>query len=79
MEAEMNTTLVERRVSLAHDPAYVDSDYISHALQHGLVLQGRAGTLSAVEYLKAHEVPGSVIGRVLSGGSMRAKDWGAEH
>ena len=70
----MNTTHAERRASLEAE-AHPAAHDVSNAIKHGLLLQGRTGTLSAVEHLKAHKVPGSVIGRVLSGGAMRIEDW----
>ena len=70
----MNTTHAERRASLEADPAHPATHDVSNAIRHGLLLQGRTGTLSAVEHLKAHKVPGTVIGRVLSGGAMRIED-----
>ena len=73
----MNTTHAERRASLEVDPVHPAAHNVSNAIKHGLLLQGRTGTLSAVEHLKAHKVPGSVIGRVLSGGAMRIEDWQA--
>ena len=75
----MKTTLAERRTRLDEDAGFAASPDISNVIQHGLLLQGRTGTLSAVEHLKAHKVPGSVIGRVLSGGAMRIEDWGSAH
>jgi hypothetical protein len=70
----MRTTLVERRMSLAQNPANADINGISNVVRQGLHLQRLSGTLSAVEHLKAHSVPGSVIGRVLSGGAKRIDD-----
>jgi hypothetical protein len=71
----MNTTHAERRTGVDADTAHPAAHDISNAIRQGLILQGRTGTLSAVEHLKAHKVPGSVIGRVLSGGAMRIEDW----
>lgn len=38
------------------------------------MLQAQDGTISAIEYLKSHDIAGTVIARVLAGGSLRAED-----
>jgi hypothetical protein len=72
----MPTLITERRSNQVDEAHPVDSSHISNAIRQGLLLQNRTGTRSAVECMKALNVPGSVIGRVLSGGTMRAADWG---
>jgi hypothetical protein len=74
--AKMKTLLTERRSTLGEDALHVNLSDISNAIRQGLLLQNRTGTRSAVEHMKALKIPGSVIGRVLSGGAMRAEDWG---
>lgn len=72
----MNTIFTERRAVLVDGQTHIDFTDISDAIRQGLLLQNRTGTRSAVEHMKALRVPGNVIGRVLSGGHMRAVDWG---
>jgi len=64
----MGTTIVERRLNLEKNSVK------SNVVRQGLHLQRLSGTLSAVEHLKAHRVPSSVISRVLSGGASRGDD-----
>jgi len=72
----MDTLITERRSNQGAEAHPIDSSHISNVIRQGLLLQNRTGTRSAVERMKALNVPGSVIGRVLSGGTMRAADWG---
>lgn len=44
------------------------------AVRQAILLQACVGTAGAVEYLKAHQLKGEVISRVLSGGSVREGD-----
>lgn len=70
----MEPLQVERRAqhTAAHGTAF--SPAWHRIVQAGIVLQAQAGTISAVEYLKSHDVAGAVIARVLSGGHRRAED-----
>jgi hypothetical protein len=72
----MNTIFNERRAVLVDGQTHIDFTDISNSIRQGLLLQNRTGTRSAVEHMKALRVPGNVIARVLSGGHMRADDWG---
>jgi len=71
----MGTLTTERRSNQSNEAHLTSSSDISNAIRQGLLLQNRIGTRSAVERMKVLDVPGSVIGRVLSGGTMRATDW----
>ena len=72
----MGTLTTERRSNQGDEAHMTGSSDISNAIRQDLLSQNRTGTRSAVERMKALDVPGSVIGRVLSGGTMRATDWG---
>jgi hypothetical protein len=70
----METLLVERR-SL-RQPGAINATTIEteHLVRQAIVLQTAVGTRGAVEYMKAHQIHGAVIGRVLSGGAIRVLD-----
>jgi hypothetical protein len=44
------------------------------SVQQALLIQARVGSISAVEYLKAHDVGGDVISRVLTSRRIREDD-----
>lgn len=43
-------------------------------VRQGLLVQAASGTRSAIEFLKANDIDGAVIGRVLAGGPLRGED-----
>lgn len=43
-------------------------------VRQGMLIQARVGTIGAVEFLKARDVGGAVIGRVLTSQQVRAGD-----
>lgn len=63
----MNRPSTERRTT--HDAGNT-----SAIVRRGLLMQRDTGTVSALEYLKAHAVETAVIQRVLSGQSLREED-----
>ncbi|NNG22448.1 hypothetical protein [Telluria aromaticivorans] len=66
--------VVERRAEQSASSVTKGPLKTQQVVRQGVLLQSCVGTLSAVEYLKANGVQGSVIGRVLSGGEVRADD-----
>lgn len=46
----------------------------NNVVRQALLIQDALGTISAVEYLKAHDVGGAVITRVLTGQRVRSGD-----
>lgn len=70
----METLLFERRKPQQPAAAGAAPIELEHLVRQAVVLQAAFGTRGAVEYMKAHRVQGAVIGRVLSGGAIRALD-----
>lgn len=49
-------------------------EYNADVVRRGLLVQRDMGTISAIEFLKAHAVDAAIIQRVLSGNVVRAED-----
>jgi hypothetical protein len=49
-------------------------DERSAVVREGILMKHRTGTVSAIEYLKANEISGVVIQRVLAGSGLRSED-----
>lgn len=64
----MNTKAAERR---ADAPG---REYNADVVRRGLLVQRDMGTISAIEFLKAHAVEAAIIQRVLAGNAMRVED-----
>jgi hypothetical protein len=64
----------ERRKPCGSTLACAGSIEVEQIVRQAIVLQTTVGTRGAVEYLKRHKIHGAVIGRVLSGGAIRATD-----
>jgi hypothetical protein len=73
----MQTRLIERRdpASMANPPLGKDRSGI---VRRGMLIQESLGTIGAVEFLKAHDVEGTVIGRVLTSRQVRFDDRGRD-
>lgn len=70
----MTTQTIDRRATVpVADAASSESD-TARVVQQGLLIQACLGTIGAVEFLKAHDVGATVIGRVLTGGEIRTGD-----
>lgn len=70
----MNSSHIDRRNTLATHTGQAEATEI---VRQSLLLQSSIGTVVAVEYMKAYGVDTAVIGRVLSGGPVRAEDHAA--
>jgi hypothetical protein len=71
---QMDTLKVDRRaLGPASDPVSDQPD-ATRIVQQGILIQARVGTIGAVEFLKAHNVDGAVIHRVLTTQQVRADD-----
>lgn len=70
----METVQRERRKSCASTLARAQPIEVEQIVRQAIVLQTAVGTRGAVEYMKTHKIHGAVIGRVLSGGAIRARD-----
>lgn len=70
----MDVIQVERRAARRAAMADPASTQVASIVRQGVNLQACVGTLSAVEFLKAHAVDSRVIHRVLSGGCLRQED-----
>ena len=49
-------------------------EYNADVVRRGLVVQRDLGTISAIEFLKAHAVEAAIIQRVLGGNAVRNED-----
>ena len=70
----MDVIQVERRAARRTAMADPATTQVASIVRQGINLQTCVGTLSAVEFLKAHAVDSRVIQRVLSGGHLRQED-----
>jgi hypothetical protein len=68
----MNIQHTDRRAS--DRQSEYGAKFDANAVRHGLAVQRRLNTSSAVEYLKANGVDGAVINRVLSSQTVRGED-----
>jgi hypothetical protein len=73
----MQTQPIERRqpASMTNPPLSTDRSGI---VRRGMLIQESLGTIGAVEFLKAHDVEGAVIGRVLTSRQVRFDDRGRD-
>jgi hypothetical protein len=73
----MQTQPIERRhpALMANPPLGTDRSSI---VRRGMLIQVSLGTIGAVEFLKAHDVEGAVIGRVLTSRQVRFDDRGLD-
>lgn len=69
----MDTLQLERR-STQDAGGEPEPTEASGIVQAGILFQASLGSISAVEYLKANDIDGAVIRRVLGEGRMRADD-----
>jgi hypothetical protein len=71
----MQTQPVDRRAqaSIGNPAQDWDKDQAG-IVRQGMLIQARVGTVGAVEFLKARDVGGAVIGRVLTSQQVRADD-----
>lgn len=67
----MNFAREERRGQRQGMPGLTSTDEL---VRHGMGLQSSAGTVGAIEYLKAHGIHAAVIQRVLTGSPIRGED-----
>lgn len=70
----METLLLERRKPRQAAAGSTIPIELEHLVRQAILMQSAVGTRGAVEYMKAHRIHGAVIGRVLSGGAIRALD-----
>jgi len=69
----METLTIDRRAPAAASAVPGASDPRT-IVQQGIGIQTRLGTIGAVEYLKAHDIGGAVIHRVLASEEIRNED-----
>lgn len=67
----METMQMDRRTTSPEEPRRPQQEDV---VKQGIRLQASLGTIGAIEYLKAREISGAVITRVLSGGRLRVED-----
>ena len=70
----MEALELDRRNSSHTASATAHSVDTAQVVRQAIILQAYVGTRGAVEYMKAHQVHGAVINRVLSGGALRHLD-----
>jgi len=66
--------LIERRAAAALPSLGFCKANSTTIVQQGIVVQACFGSVSAIEYLKAHNIDSKVISRVLTGGQVRRDD-----
>ena len=67
----MATLQIDRRATSSMPASELDR---TSSVQQALLIQARVGSISAVEYLKAHDVNSDVISRVLTSREVRMDD-----
>lgn len=67
----MEILQMDRRTTSQEKPRRPQQEDI---VKQGVRLQASLGTIGAIEYLKARDISGAVIIRVLSGGRLRVED-----
>ena len=70
----MQSLSIDRRASPSATGADTDLPPVTRVVRQSVLVQECIGTVGAIEYLKAHEIPGSVIARVLSRECVRQED-----
>lgn len=70
----MEAVQLDRRNSSHTASATAHPVDTAQLVRQAIILQAYIGTRGAVEYMKAHQIHGAVINRVLSGGAMRHQD-----
>ncbi len=66
--------LIERRAAAALPSLGFSKANSTTIVQQGIVVQAGFGSVSAIEYLKAHNIDSKVISRVLTGGQVPCDD-----
>ena len=70
----MNRLNIDRRAALPATGTETDRPEMTRIVRQALLLQAYFGSVGAVEYLKAHDVSGELIVRLMSGERLRAED-----
>jgi hypothetical protein len=70
----MHRLNIDRRAALPATGTGTDRPEMTRIVRQALLLQAYFGSVGAIEYLKAHEVSGELIVRLMSGERLRAED-----
>jgi hypothetical protein len=70
----MEMQSIDRRKTLSMAETMPGNPHSANIVLKGMTIQARLGTISAVEYLKVHDIGSTVIQRVLTSECVRAED-----